>query len=92
MFEKRTKGQHILSIRTKRIADNFGNNIEPGDSVELRIGSQRIHIRNITFTQTTELQGIIDHFDPPFQAANLGLEIGQTVRFTEDHIFVRATP
>ena len=87
MFTRREDNQAICfcsnHVPGRRIKDSVKN----GDSVELRIGNERVMVRNVQARGNSEFYGEVIGFEPS-EILELGsVKIGDRITFEEAHVF-----
>jgi hypothetical protein len=87
MFDKRTGPIGIMFVAPYHPGTPFKNSVADGDSVELRIGEERILVHNLRITSDHSYRGKIQGFTPSYSVEFEGLKLGQEVEFAQDKIF-----
>lgn len=87
MFTNRPPDQGIIFVENIEQGAQFKSSILDGDSVTLRIGDERVLVRNINRHGSGRYKGTIYGFEPSCGLEYDGLKLGEEVEFDESHVF-----
>lgn len=86
MFEKRPKGKSIGFGGSRQPGQKIRMTVEVGDTVELRIGAERILVQ-VTKVANSHFEGVIRGFEPTRTVEYRGYRENQKIDFGEENIF-----
>ena len=86
MFDQRIPGMGIMFTGSYSPKEPLKQEVCEGDSVELRIGEERIRVDGIRLSSFHVYRGRIQGFTPSHAVEFQGLKLGQEVEFSLDRI------
>lgn len=87
MFEEREMNRGIFFVGSDSPKNMFDQSIESGDSVDLRVGHEKILVRSLVCAPSGTYRGVIYGFEPSLGIEYRGLKLGQEIEFSGCHIF-----
>ncbi|MBB6243684.1 hypothetical protein [Rhodanobacter sp. MP1X3] len=87
MFTERPQDQGIIFVGHHVPGKAIKQSISAGDSVTLRIGEERVLVRNVAPTGRDRFKGTIYGFEPSVSLEHGSLKLEQEVQFQEQHVF-----
>ena len=86
MFDQRTPGMGIIFTGSYSLKEPFKQEVCDGDSVELRLGEERIRVDGIRLSSPHVYRGRIQGFTPSHAVEFQGFKLGQEIEFSLDQI------
>ena len=87
MFTERPKDQGIFFVWRHGLNTSSRTSISASSTVTLRIGDERILVRDIASISLNLYKGVVFGFEPSFGVEYKELKLGQLVQFNESNIF-----
>ena len=90
MFEKRQSSQKCSGLFLGQIlkpGDSLEGIVSDGDDVTLKVGEERVSVKNIKYIGHLKYKGKISGFNPSYAFEFSGLKVRDEVEFFEENIF-----
>ena len=87
MFSVRPAGASVGYSGWHKPGQKIRLSIEDGDDVVIKIGEERVLVRDIRSTASGQYCGTVYGFEPSCVTEYKGVALGQQVAFEEKHVF-----